>query len=65
MFLVVMYAPLVGALLARFVGPGIIEWGRPSWWIFAGLIPTAAVLGVHLVAGLGLGVEQPVCCAAP
>jgi len=59
MFLVVMYAPLVGALLARFVGPGIIEWGRPSWWIFAGLIPSAAVLGVFLVvAGLGMGIEQ-------
>jgi hypothetical protein len=24
---VIMFAPMVGALLARFVGPGVIQWG--------------------------------------
>ena len=58
LFLVVMYAPLAGALAARYLGPGIIQWGRPSWWILAGLIPPAAVLGVYLLAAtVGIGIE--------
>ncbi|MFI0433307.1 MAG: lysostaphin resistance A-like protein [Candidatus Nanopelagicales bacterium] len=47
---ILMVAPTVGALAARFLGPGIIWWGRPSWWILAGLLPVAVV-----VAGLLLG----------
>ena len=58
-FLVVMYAPLVGALLARFLGPGVIQWGRPSWWILAALIPPTAALGVYLAAAsLGVVAEN-------
>ncbi len=53
-FVVVMVAPTVGALLARYLGPGVIQWGRLSWWTLAGLIPAAAVLGVYL-AGVLLG----------
>jgi membrane protease YdiL (CAAX protease family) len=43
-FIAVMFAPTAGALLARFFGPGVIQWGRPTWWIFAGLAPVAVVL---------------------
>jgi len=53
-FLFVMFAPTVGALLARYLGPGKIQWGRPSWWIFASVIPVLAVLGVTIV-GAGFG----------
>jgi membrane protease YdiL (CAAX protease family) len=54
-FLAVMFAPTVGALLARYLGPGIIQWGRPSWWILAGLVPTFVVLLAYYVgAALGL-----------
>jgi hypothetical protein len=28
--LIIMFAPMVGALLARFAGPGVIQWGRIS-----------------------------------
>ena len=42
--LVVMAAPTVGALLARFAGPGVIVWGRPSWWILLGLMPAVICL---------------------
>ncbi len=48
-FLVIMFAPTAGALLARFLGGGRIQWGRPNLWILAGLIPTAAALGVYLI----------------
>lgn len=48
------YAPLVGALLARFFGGGRIQWGRPNWWILVSLVPTVAVLGVYLI-GSALG----------
>jgi membrane protease YdiL (CAAX protease family) len=47
--LVIMFAPLAGALLARFAGPGVIRWGRPSWWMLAGLIPVVAVFGAYAV----------------
>ena len=53
--LFIMLAPTVGALLARFAGPGVIQWGRPSWWIFAGLLPTAGVL-IAYVIGSSVGV---------
>lgn len=46
------YAPLVGALLARFFGGGRIQWGRPNRWIVVSLLPTVAVLGVYLIASL-------------
>lgn len=34
--LLIMFAPMVGALVARFAGPGVIRWGRLSWWVLAG-----------------------------
>ena len=55
-FLAVMFAPTVGALLARFFGPGVIQWGRPTWWIFAGLVPVAVVL-VAYWAGSAVGLD--------
>jgi membrane protease YdiL (CAAX protease family) len=55
-FLAVMFAPTVGALLARYLGPGVIQWGRPSWWILAGLLPAAVAL-VAYFAGAMFGVE--------
>jgi membrane protease YdiL (CAAX protease family) len=55
MFLLVMFAPTVGVLAARFTGPGVIQWGRPSWWILAGLIPAIVGLGAYTVgAAAGL-----------
>ena len=51
-FLAVMFAPTVGALLALFFGGGHIRWGRPTWWILAGLIPALAVLAVDLLGSL-------------
>jgi membrane protease YdiL (CAAX protease family) len=54
-FVAVMFAPTVGALLARFVGPGVIQWGRPTWWILAGLVPaTGALLAYYIGAAFGL-----------
>ena len=54
-FVAVMFAPTVGALLARFLGPGVIQWGRPSWWILAGLLPAVVALVAYYVgAVLGL-----------
>ncbi|HET6474898.1 MAG TPA: CPBP family intramembrane glutamic endopeptidase [Thermoleophilia bacterium] len=55
-FLLVMFAPTVGALLARFAGPGVIQWGRPTWWILAGLIPAAAALVAYSLGSL-LGLD--------
>lgn len=50
-----MLAPTVGALLARFAGPGVIQWGRPSWWIVAALIPaTVSLAAYELGTVLGL-----------
>jgi membrane protease YdiL (CAAX protease family) len=49
-FLVIMLAPTAGALLVRFFGGGRIQWGRPSLWILAGLLPTLTALGAYLVA---------------
>jgi membrane protease YdiL (CAAX protease family) len=59
-FLVLMFAPTVGALLARFVAGGRIQWGRPNRWLLAGLLPAVAVLGVYLVGSLlGWDTENP------
>lgn len=59
-FLVIMFAPTLGAVLARLFGGGRIRWGRPNWWILAGLIPTIAVLGVYMVGSVvGWDVEDP------
>ncbi|NTU72505.1 MAG: CPBP family intramembrane metalloprotease [Coriobacteriia bacterium] len=56
-FLAVMFAPTAGALLARFAGPGVIRWGRPNWWMIAGLIPAvAALLAYYAGSLLGLDV---------
>jgi membrane protease YdiL (CAAX protease family) len=58
LFPVVMYAPLVGALFARYLGPGVIQWGRPSWWILAAAVPPIAVLGALFAASaMDLGVK--------
>jgi membrane protease YdiL (CAAX protease family) len=60
-FLVLMFAPTVGAVLARLFGGGRIRWGRPNLWILAGLIPAVAVLGVYLLGTVvGWNVEDPV-----
>lgn len=59
-FLVLMSAPTVGALLARFIASGRIQWGRPSWWLLAGLLPALAVLGAYVLgSALGLDTENP------
>ena len=50
-FLVVMMAPTVGALLARILGGGRIQLGRPGgWWLLASLLPVVAVLVVDLLS---------------
>jgi membrane protease YdiL (CAAX protease family) len=57
--LLIMLAPMAGALLARFAGPAVIRWGRPSWWMIAGLIPVATVFGAYaLGSALGLDVAS-------
>jgi membrane protease YdiL (CAAX protease family) len=56
-FIAIMFAPTVGALLARFAGPGIIQWGRLSWWILAGLVPTGVVLLAYFLGTL-MGVDS-------
>jgi membrane protease YdiL (CAAX protease family) len=53
----VMVAPTVGALLAVIFGPGRIQFGRPSWWILAGLLPVLWVLALTLVAAAFARVE--------
>ena len=57
LFIFVMFAPTVGALLARFFGGGKIQFGRPGWWLLAGLIPTAAVLVFYFIGSL-FGVDS-------
>lgn len=49
-FLVIMFAPTVGALLAKFFGGGRIQFGRPNKWIFAAFIPTLVALGAYFFA---------------
>lgn len=60
-FVAVMFAPTVGALLARIIGPGVIRWGRPSWWILAGFVPVfGALLAYYVGAALGVNtVDAP------
>ncbi len=52
LFPVIMFAPTVGALLARFFGGGKIQWGRPNLWILAGVTPAVTALVAYLVATL-------------
>lgn len=57
--LVVMLAPTAGALLARFAGPGVIQWGRFSWSLLAclvaALLPVAVgLLGYRVATASGL-----------
>lgn len=60
LFFVLMFAPTVGALLARWRAGGRIQWGRPNAWLVAGLIPVVAVLAVYMVgAAVGWEVEDP------
>lgn len=59
LLMVLAYTPLVGALAARFLGGGRIQWGRPNRWILLALIPTVAVLGVYLLgAAVGWDTEN-------
>ncbi|WP_029252355.1 CPBP family intramembrane glutamic endopeptidase [Paraoerskovia marina] len=59
-FVVLMFAPTVGAVLAWLCAGARIQWGRPNLWLLAGLIPTLAVLGVYLLGStLGWDVEDP------
>jgi membrane protease YdiL (CAAX protease family) len=53
----VMLAPTIGALLAVIFGPGRIQFGRPTWWIFAGLLPVLVVLAISLVTAAFGAVE--------
>ena len=60
LFLLIMCAPTVGALLVRFLGGGRIQGGRPTWWILAGLLPAVAALGAYLLgSAFGWDVEDP------
>ncbi len=53
--LVLMTAPTVGALAARFLAPGVIVWGRLNWWLLAGLLPIAiGLLGYWVASAVGL-----------
>ena len=55
LFLGIMLAPTFGALLVRFLGPGVIRIGRPSKWILAGFLPVVAALVMSLLgAAFGL-----------
>ena len=64
-FFVLMFAPTVGAVLAWAFGGGRIQWGRPNWWILAGLIPAIAVLGVYMLGSMPGGTSRtPASCAA-
>jgi len=49
---VVMLAPTVGALLARFAGPGVIQWGRLNWWLLVGLVPVVVALAGYWLASM-------------
>lgn len=59
-FLVVMAAPTVGALVARWRAGARIQWGRPGVWLVVSLVPMLAVLAVYIVgASAGWDVEDP------
>jgi membrane protease YdiL (CAAX protease family) len=56
----IMFAPTVGAIVASVFGPGIIRFGRPTWWIAAGFVPPLVVLAVTWVAaGIGMVDVEP------
>ncbi|GAA4397863.1 hypothetical protein GCM10023168_03280 [Fodinibacter luteus] len=60
LFLVLMFAPTAGALLAKVAAQGRIQWGRPGLTMLLGLVPVLAVLGAYLLAGaLGWVREDP------
>lgn len=46
----IMLAPTVGAVLATVFGPGVIRFGKPTWWIAAGFLPALAALVVTFAA---------------
>jgi membrane protease YdiL (CAAX protease family) len=52
--LVIMFAPTAGAVLAKVFAGASIRWGRPNWWIFAGLLPTVFALAAYEI-GAALG----------
>lgn len=54
--LIIMFAPMIGALSARFVSPGVIQWGRFSRWVLAGLILEATVFVAYAI-GSPFGVD--------
>src|SRR5664280_2363181 len=54
--LIIMFGPMAGALVARRAGPGVIRWGRLSWWILAGLIPVVTVFVAYAI-GSPLGFD--------
>ena len=57
--LIIMFAPLAGALVARFAGPGVIQWGRLSWWMLAGLILEVTVFAAYAIGSpFGLDVAN-------
>jgi membrane protease YdiL (CAAX protease family) len=57
MFVLIMFAPTAGALAARFIAPGVIRWGRPSWWILVGLVPAVVALGAYSI-GAAAGLDS-------
>ena len=56
-FIAIMFAPTVGALLAKFFSSSKIQFGRPGWWLFAGLIPVSVVLFFYYL-GTWIGVDS-------
>lgn len=45
----VMLAPTVGAIMACVFGPGLIRFGRPSWWLLAAFLPAVLIFLITLV----------------
>jgi membrane protease YdiL (CAAX protease family) len=55
-FMVIMFAPTFGAILAKLFAKGSIQFGRPNKWLLAGFVPTIIVLGAYLL-GSKIGVD--------
>lgn len=53
----VMFAPTVGAILACVFGPGLIRFGKPSWWLVASFLPALVVFPITLIASVSGEVE--------
>ena len=53
-FLGLMLAPTIGAFAAMWFADGRIRWGRPGWWLLAGLVPAVTALAAYAL-GTGLG----------